>query len=527
MRNQLKIVYSALTIVAMLGLTSTVHGVPAFARQTGLDCNSCHHQAGWPILNAFGQAFKAGGYTQASEDNLMGDGEALSIPKTLNAAVIFKVRQHFIGTTSTGKVTENTTAVSVTNPGTTLDHTGTTLTQTNETDMPDEWAIWLGGRGGKHVGFAAEVGRSGPEAIGVLGFKVPITFDVGPVKLGAVPYWTDAQGPGWGFENLSTGSVGNIKMFEGGAAQSARMYLDDAGITGMDGKASGLGFYVWHPMGYVYYSAFANEGSNNGAVNGAFAHNIRVAVTPSFAGIDLALGWQFMTGSWGANSDQVPAGAAGDLAPNVTFPGATITGNAIAYRSMVNYMGFDLQVNGTFGIPVMLVGTFGMADNTKLVDNSANFGANGSNKIIGVTAQDGYKAIAWSALVDATVIEDLLNVGVGIRGASFTKYMVDPTDAKKVVVATYTDSAGVVKKYGNLTDNQLIAELKFNIARNLRLSTTGYFSLNKVDVADSKGDITPTVFGSIGGPVTAANADTDPHGASQENKLTVMLMGAF
>lgn len=43
-------------------LPGEAEAVPAFARQTGMACNSCHFQH-FPTLNAFGRAFKAGGYT--------------------------------------------------------------------------------------------------------------------------------------------------------------------------------------------------------------------------------------------------------------------------------------------------------------------------------------------------------------------------------------------------------------------------------------------------------------------------------
>jgi hypothetical protein len=468
MRNQLKIVYSALTIVAMLGLTSTVHGVPGFARQTGLDCNSCHAPVGFPVLNSFGQAFKAGGYTQASEDNLMGDGEALSIPKTLNAAVIFKMRAHFISTTEKGKYDANTGVV---------DNTKTTTVGATRVDMPDEWAIWLSGRAGKHIGFATEIGINGQGALAPLGFKVPIVYDIGPLKAGFVPYWTDAQGPGWGFENLSTGAVGNIKMFENGEAQSARMVMDASGLSGMGGSAVGAGVYVWHPMGYVYYSPYLVSGFGADVYDPHFSHNIRVAVTPSFGGIDLAVGFQWMGGNWGT--------AAGAPVNNAQQTG--VLASQARTFNRVNYLGFDAQVMGTIGIPMMLVFTYGQSDSVKDV----------AGKAIA-----GFKGSAWTVLLNVTLIEDLLNLGAGLRMSSFAA--VDATGA-----ADGTMIGNAAKGDNTITDNQLIGEVKFNIARNLRLSLTGYKALGTVDVADSAG---------------VTKFTTNP---TKEDKLLVMLMGGF
>jgi len=481
MRNQLKIVYSALTIVAMLGLTSTVQGIPSFARQTGLDCNSCHAAVGFPVLNTFGQAFKAGGYTQASEDNLMGDGEALSLPKTLNMSVVAKIRMNY----------KSTTSLDATDP------TKTASVGSNTADLPDEWAIWLAGRAGKHIGFATEFNGDGP-----LSFKMPIVYDIGPVKVGVVPYWTDAQGPGWGFETLSTGAVGNIKMFEGGSAQSARMYLDDAGVTGNNGEAAGLGVYVWHPMGFVYYSAYVVSPGQASADDPAFAHYIRVALTPSFGDIDAAVGMQFMTGLNGATVSPT------DLDNALGNPAPVVWAKAdFAARQKVNYLGFDAQLMGNFGIPMMFVATLGLFDTTTVQNNFAELYSLTAVKYSDVAA--GAKGLAWTFLANATLVEDLLNFGIGVRMASYTEWVLDPADPAKLIAKPETSDP--TKDQGTINDNQLVAELKINLARNLRLSATGYLSLNKVDVYKTDG----------------TRAETSPSPNSQQNKLTVMLFGAF
>jgi hypothetical protein len=519
MRNQLKIVYSALTMVAMLGLTSTVHGVPSFARQTGLDCNSCHAPIGFPVLNAFGQAFRAGGYTQASEDNLLGDGEALSIPKTLNLSVVAKMRTHFISKTKMGQYdktatgsTANFQAVAASDGGGKIDNSKTTSVGYNKSDLPDEWAIWLGGRAGKHVGFATEFGINPDGADYAFSFKMPIVYDVGPVKLGAVPYWTDAQGPGWGFETLSTGAVGNIKMFEGKTSQNARQYIGD--VLGTGSEAAGLGLYVWHPMGFVYYSPYL-ESKGGSATDAQFAHNIRVAVTPSFAGIDMAVGFQWMFGNYGTGGAPDVLQTADGLAYSSSNPYKN--GGALASKSRtlarVDYLGFDAQVMGTLGIPVMLVFTYGQTDQTK--------NTKGLNKA-------GDKINAWSLLLNATVIEDLLNVGAGVRMANIDSYIEDTTVAAKangditLIKSTYLDVNGAKTTQKTLTDNQLIGEVKFNLARNLRLSLTGYYSLNAVDVATDKGFITATTRGSTSGLTTTTGVSQE-----QEHKLTAMLFGGF
>jgi hypothetical protein len=329
-------------------------------------------------------------------------------------------------------------------------------------------------------------------------FKMPIVYDIGPVKAGVVPFWTDAQGPGFGFETLSTGAVGNVKMFEGGGDQSARMYLEDRGGLN-NGASAGLALYIWHPMGFINYTPFATSGLVNEVKDVKFAHYLRAAITPSLAGFDMALGFQLMTGNQG-------------------FDDGSGTDNS-GIRARVNYFGIDAQVMGTIAIPVMLAVTWGATDDTV---NTKGFNTPGA------------KASAWTVMANATVIEDLLNIGLGVRMASVDQYIADTTTAVTADQVTAGNLTPVLKKevyfdgtnaiastsaaaVGTRTDNQLIAEVKFNLARNVRLSLTGYLGLNAVEVADSKGIIKPTTVNSTG----------SAGGNSKEDRLLVMLFGGF
>jgi hypothetical protein len=53
------------TALAVLTAAPPVRAVPAFARQTGLECTSCH--LSWPELTSVGREFKLGGYTLIQE----------------------------------------------------------------------------------------------------------------------------------------------------------------------------------------------------------------------------------------------------------------------------------------------------------------------------------------------------------------------------------------------------------------------------------------------------------------------------
>jgi hypothetical protein len=321
MRNQLKTVYGALALVAMFGLTSSSYGVPAFARQTGLDCNSCHGSAGYPTLNSFGAAFKAGGYTQANDDDLIGDGEALSIPKTLNMSLVYKVRNPID-----------------------INANGAEMPFEN----PDEIAILMGGKAAKNIGWLMEAGGTD---IAAASFKLVFAPELGPVRLGIVPWFSDLT-PGYVFETMSTGAVRNIRALENRKLTSAINAVnygaaDDVGTNGMN---AGLGLYVWHPMFFAAFTPFiprdgvavtagqalAGEATTDWLTNpvGIYA---RAAVTPSFGGMDLGVGVQYYGGAYADGGYDV---------------------NGDATTKAMSTIGVDVQFGLNAGIPMIFFVTY-------------------------------------------------------------------------------------------------------------------------------------------------------------------------
>jgi len=85
-----KIVISLAGVLAATAFAPEAAAVPAFARQVGMACTACHAQH-FPVLNSFGRAFKAGGYTMMGAQGKV-EGDHLSIPDTLNASIIMKIR---------------------------------------------------------------------------------------------------------------------------------------------------------------------------------------------------------------------------------------------------------------------------------------------------------------------------------------------------------------------------------------------------------------------------------------------------
>src|SRR3990172_1729051 len=85
-----KIVLSLAGVLAATAFAPEAAAIPAYARQVGMACTACHAQH-FPVLNSFGRAFKAGGYTMMGAQGKV-EGEHLSIPDTLNMSMIVKLR---------------------------------------------------------------------------------------------------------------------------------------------------------------------------------------------------------------------------------------------------------------------------------------------------------------------------------------------------------------------------------------------------------------------------------------------------
>lgn len=186
-------------------IPAAAHAIPAFSRQTGLQCSGCHTQH-FPTLNAFGRRFKLDGYTMLGPQARV-EGKGLSLPAILNAALFFKVRlQKTNGVEAPGERTTNS----------------------GELQFPDEFALLLAGRVSQNIGFFLEGQLPTGGAAVLAGFKVPFSYTVGPVRASVIPFTTDALGAAYGFELLNTGAVRNIRFMEHRADFSAQQYVGTA-----------------------------------------------------------------------------------------------------------------------------------------------------------------------------------------------------------------------------------------------------------------------------------------------------------
>jgi hypothetical protein len=262
-----------LALALVLLATTEARGVPAFARQTGASCSSCHFQH-FPALTRYGRTFKSGGFTLTGGQSLI-EGELLSLTSVLNASVVTKVR--YVKT----------------NGGT---GAGTDM---GELQFPDEAAIWLGGRVGTHAGFVLEAQLTDPSAPIFASFKMPLGLDVAGGRLSAIPFSTDGLGTPFGFELFNTGAVRNVRVLEDRSAISAQQYVVAGGDEGV---AEGVAVAFSTPAWFASVTPWSPD-------HGPVALNrpawyFRAGVTPTLGAWDLGAGAQLWAGSAQAR-DQV------------------------------------------------------------------------------------------------------------------------------------------------------------------------------------------------------------------------------
>lgn len=366
--------FAAFFIVSLsvVSVSSKSYAIPAFARQVGVVCSTCHFQH-FPELNAFGRAFKSGRYSMTGgTTTLIEDADkSCSLPSGINAAFVIKFRY----------LKEN---------GDELDSNGNHMpSDTGMLNFPDEASIFLAGRGGEHVGFLTEWGQDG-----LANFKMPIGSDVGDAHVSIIPFTTDALGAPAGFELLNTGAVGNIRAFEDGKrVMSAQRYI---GTTDADtaGAAEGLALVYANSIGFVNATLWTPQhaGAGGDAPVKSWSHYIRAAVTPTIAGWDLGLGVQY----WGGTSE-----TNGSVLLN-NVPGLT--------KADTKALGMDAQAQGAVGnMPLGVYLSYGKADGYAVGGNPNLF-----NQIQnGTSGTNDKTAISISA--ELGVLPNMLTLGLGYR----------------------------------------------------------------------------------------------------------------
>jgi len=314
-----KMIFSAaaFALVAVSGIAlapTTASAIPAFARQTGAACYSCHFQT-FPAINAFGRAFKEGSFTDVGDEALVEDDE-LSIPAVLNATFVVKA---------------NLQNVDVTN-------------RSSDTfyNIPTDAVLMLAGRIGSNTGAFIEFDG------GAANWQLINSFDVSGFKVGIGAHKTGFGGSGVLELSNVFGQHGGVL---GGKGISA---IQNAGFSQ---DTTGIGVWIGNDLGVVQFAVLAPAEATAGTVNigSSFAKLVRVIATLDVGGWDTLIGFGNVTGSAGKGTKSVaPAGLVADV------------------RVPMNLQFVDAQVQGEVGD--MSIGIYGDWAHAKGKTSTTGFG---------------------------------------------------------------------------------------------------------------------------------------------------------
>jgi len=374
------------SLISVLVISTDSFAVPAFARQTGQQCSTCHFQH-MPALNSYGRAFKSSGYTDVGDQPLIEGDNGLSIPTTMNLSLVVKLRV----------VKED---IENKNDGTASD--------LFEWQYPDEAALFFGGRISNKVGFLLESQLNNPAGPVFDSFKIPVGKDFGDGRALIIPFFTPAHGPGFSFELLNTGAVRNIRSFEDRSSFSAQQW---SGLGA--GAASGVAVVYSTDSYFVNIAQFAPfDPSTNPGVD-QFASYFRGALMRDIAGFDSAVGFQVYSGKARWNVEEVtlvaPAG------------GGTVTeSSSVVHNEAKNdRWAIDAQMQGELiGMPLGIYAAYVNVGTKDYTNSNPN-------------AKTG-----WNVTAELGVNPGKMTVGLGYRAGDNGKTTLNEDNAT-FLAATY------------------------------------------------------------------------------------------
>jgi hypothetical protein len=355
--------------------------VPAFARQTGNACSTCHFQK-FPVLTPAGQDFKAAGYTTGPKGKFK--SESLTIPDNLN-----------LGMLTTAEYTKDQTVAPL--------PSGQGNNQGNGAlTGPAEVALFFAGRVAENVGVFAETNLAGGNGAGGIAvtLKVPFSYKLNDTTRAlVVPFTNDggSGGPAFGFELASTGIQNNVRpviQFSDIASAKGYAIADAPGATG-------VAFVLKNDYGFINFTPYTANflldgaaGNGGSAGTGAvFGDNkyLRIAATPTVGDWNLITG----VGLYSGSSD--------------------ITGGAVD-RTDTKAMTVDFQAQGQlFGKDLLVTAAYARSDadngtTSNLLHPGGGFDSETGDRLAALNKRD-----AFSIFANYSVIPERVNIGAGLR----------------------------------------------------------------------------------------------------------------
>jgi len=375
---------AAFALVAVSGITlapTTASAIPAFARQTGAACLSCHFQT-FPAIKAFGRAFKMGSFTDVGDQALVED-DNLSIPAVLNAT--FVVRGNYTSTSKTGVASDGTYTI------------------------PADAVLMIAGRIGSNSGAFIEFDG------GAANWQLLNSFDVGGFKAGIGAHKS-------GFGGSGVMEISNVFGQHGGKLAGK----DISGIqaAGFAAGTTGIGAWIGNDLGILQFSLVAPATATAGTVNvgTSLGKLVRGIATLDVGGWDTLIGFGIVTGTAGKGTAigataSVPAVAAGGL----------------SVRQPMNLQFIDVQLQGDVGD--MSVGIYGDWAHANGKTSSA-----GAGNFYGGGVLDGQKFDAWSVRAEVKPLHNVI-LGIGYGYDKTTQVAgsanAEVTNKKLQLAATY------------------------------------------------------------------------------------------
>ncbi|MGC2166765.1 MAG: hypothetical protein WA632_12235 [Gallionella sp.] len=368
---------SILLVVITIAATKDAHAIPSFSRQTNLTCNACHTRH-MPILNGFGQAFKASGYPIMGTQSTI-DGEDFSIPSELNGSMRLQARYQKSNGANTDIISGDTT-------------------NSGQLQVPDEISLYFGGRIADTVGYFFEGSTTASTLVS--GFKLPGAYYAENAIYSVIPFITDSLGASYGYEQSSTGAVRNIRWAEHRREISAQQFI------GTDTGATGVAFVVQNDHGYINFSRWAPAFmARKGSAQKLSSSYLRIAATPTIS---------TRNGDW-----SIQSGAQFWSGTNFAYDSLSAISGLVSVVTVAT--AYDLEVFGKIGNRAIgLYATWAKSPaGSATQPNILNAGrADSGSGQIEPTLYRVNERKAWTVGAEYSVIPNALHIGAAYRSAS-------------------------------------------------------------------------------------------------------------
>jgi hypothetical protein len=262
-----------------------------FARQTGMACSACHFNH-FPLLNPFGRAFKASGYTLMGGTEQV-EGEDLELPNRLNMAMLATAGHQSVSTANGAANIPGANGWYVPGGG-------------------GELNLFIGGKVSEMSGFLTEFGLGGTTIGGGSGKLLIMPEVADGIHAGLVIYQIGQDAAG-SFELLNTGAtsihrlMGNTGIGDAHIqAYSARQFIAP------EGGATGISLVAASDKWFVNASRYANVDGTAGysQASNLPGQYLRAAMFFDLVGFDSAVGFQNWSGRQDFNFQTTTASGA-------------------------------------------------------------------------------------------------------------------------------------------------------------------------------------------------------------------------